>query len=123
MQMLSTIYCMSRQHNPWLVMLAALVCTFGSATSLRLMLNARQAPKSVRLGLLIMSGVCGGAAVWATHFIAMLAFDPGMMTAYDPAGTIASLAIALVGGAASVILAVKTPNPWRYGVWGALHSA
>ena len=40
---------------------------------------------------LLITGVCAASGIWATHFVAMLAFDAGIPTAYDPALTAASL--------------------------------
>ena len=55
-----------------------------------------QATGSHRLGLLLLTGVCSGAGIWATHFVAMLAYEPGMSTAYEPVATTASLLISVV---------------------------
>ena len=37
-----------------------------------------------------------GTATWATHFLAMLAFAPGLPTGYDPVLTTCSLVVAIV---------------------------
>ena len=116
--MLRSIDCV-HHHNLWLVLLAVAVCTFAFGTSLRLMFNARRAASGSRARLLAISGACGGCGAWATHFIAMLAFDPGMNTAYDLFGTLASLGIALFGGAVGVVATVLAPRAWRYLAWGA----
>jgi diguanylate cyclase len=53
-----------------------------------------------RLGWIAMAAVMSGAGVWATHFIAMLAFDPGLPISFDVWLTILS---ALVGIALSAL--------------------
>jgi len=116
--MFKPLLCTAHQHDWRVVVLALLVCAFSSATSMRLLLSANHFSKDLRTGLLLAAGACGGAGVWATHFVAMLSFNPGVPTAYDPFGTLASLAIALLGGAASVLLMIKTPRRWRNAVWG-----
>jgi len=116
--MFDILLCTSHQHNFWLVGVALLVSVFAAATSARLMMNASRARRKSRLSLFILSGVCGGAGVWATHFIGMLAFDPGMGTGYDPVGTVGSLVISLVGGAIAVLLTIKTPKRWADLTWG-----
>src|SRR4029078_1668804 len=37
-----------------------------------------------------------GSAVWSTHFLAMLAYEPGLPTGYEPRLTIVSLFVAIV---------------------------
>jgi NO-binding membrane sensor protein with MHYT domain len=37
-----------------------------------------------------------GSGVWATHFIAMVAYSPGLKTGYSPTGTLLSLMIAVL---------------------------
>ena len=46
----------------------------------------------MRLGL----GLAVGFGIWATHFVAMLAFRPGFTLSYDVGLTAASLAIAIL---------------------------
>ena len=48
-----------------------------------------------RLAWIILTGVCTASGIWATHFVAMLAYDPGHPTAYEPVATLASLLIAI----------------------------
>ena len=38
-----------------------------------------------------------GAGVWAKHFVAVLAFDPGTPFSFNVQGTAASMALAIVG--------------------------
>jgi NO-binding membrane sensor protein with MHYT domain len=45
---------------------------------------------------LAVSSTSTGFAIWATHFIAMLAFSPGVATGYNIALTAFSLIIAIV---------------------------
>ena len=53
--------------------------------------------------VLAMSG-----ATWATHFIAMLAFRPGVAAAFDPVLTATSLIVAVTGIGAGIALSIKT---------------
>ena len=48
-----------------------------------------------RLAWLGLTGISTGAGIWSTHFVAMLAYDFGFPTAYDPTLTLASLVIAI----------------------------
>ena len=40
------------------------------------------------------AGVVAGCGIWGTHFVAMLAYRPGVAVAYDPTLTILSILIA-----------------------------
>src|SRR5438876_9953043 len=64
---------------------------------------------------LAVSATSTGFGIWATHFIAMLAFSPGLPTAYNIVLTIFSLiaAIFLTGTG----LAVAVMSNWRAGAW------
>jgi NO-binding membrane sensor protein with MHYT domain len=44
-----------------------------------------------------MSSLIAGATIWATHFIAMLAYDPGVEHGYEPVLTGVSHCIAVLG--------------------------
>jgi len=117
-QMLKSIYYSSHHHNLWLVGLALLVSIFAAATAALLMATASRARKRTRLTLFLVSGVCGGAGVWVTHFIGMLAFDPGVATAFDLVGTAGSLVISVAGGALAVLLTIAVPKRWSDLTWG-----
>ena len=64
---------------------------------------------------LAVSAISTGFGIWATHFVAMLAFTPGIPSGYNITLTLLSLvaAILLTGAGLAVSLA---PN-WRLGPW------
>ncbi|MBK0328080.1 EAL domain-containing protein [Rhodobacteraceae bacterium F11138] len=89
--------CITLQHNYALVALAALVCVVGASLSVRLtsrLSGTRGRRRVVQLGL---SSMIAGATIWSTHFIAMLAYDPGFENGYEPLVTGLSLLIAVLG--------------------------
>jgi signal transduction histidine kinase/AmiR/NasT family two-component response regulator len=118
--MFAAVYCIAHQHSPWLVALAAAVSVVTMATALRLLKMASRADPPQRWALLMFGGACGGAGAWATHFIAMLSYDPGLATGYAPGGTVASLIVAVVGASASLFAAIGVPGPWNRIAWGGL---
>jgi len=121
--MFNTAYCLVHQHNLGLVLLAALVCAVATSTAFRLMTVGEQARGGAQLWWLVFAGACCGAGTWATHFIAMLAFDIGVKTGYDLFGTASSLAIAVAGMIVAVLAAVRAPRPWAIAVWGVAFAA
>ncbi|HYG27623.1 MAG TPA: MHYT domain-containing protein [Caulobacteraceae bacterium] len=95
--MLKVAACIATEHNPWLVLLAAAVCYVASLTAVNLLAQALERNGMSRRLWLVFSGACAGTGVWATHFIAMLAYSPGLPTGYEVAGTAASLGVGIVG--------------------------
>lgn len=95
--MMTVVDCIVDEHNLMLVFVAALVCLFGSAITLRLLRRAVRASGGQRLGWQFLAAVAGGGGVWATHFVAMLAYEPPAPVSIDPALTILSLVIAMAG--------------------------
>jgi NO-binding membrane sensor protein with MHYT domain/CheY-like chemotaxis protein/nitrogen-specific signal transduction histidine kinase len=120
--MFDAFYCIGKQHNLALVALAAIICLVATSTSLRLLLMARSKPRRDQARWLIGSAACAGTGTWATHFIAMLAYDPGFSTAYDPVVTLASLAIAIAFGGGCIFAVVRSRWPWSVVAGSALFS-
>ncbi len=103
--MMRVISCVTVEHNLWLVLVAALVCAAGSWATIRLFLRAHEATGLQQIGWHFLTAVCAGSSIWCTHFVAMLAYEPGAPIAFDPVLTIASLFIAIAGTAAGFIAA------------------
>jgi diguanylate cyclase (GGDEF)-like protein/PAS domain S-box-containing protein len=88
--------CLAFQHDHRLVALAALVCVLTVSTQIKLlrMIAVRREPyRSIWLGVTACVTAIG---VWATHFVAMLAYDPGISLSYAPGVTAVSLLAAIV---------------------------
>ncbi len=87
-------------HDLALVAVAALLCALSSFAGISLLHHARRTTGLLQLVWLGVAAVSVGFGIWATHFVAMLAFHPGIAVGYDLGTTLASLslAIAIVGG-------------------------
>jgi NO-binding membrane sensor protein with MHYT domain len=110
--MLSLLYsCIREQHDLRLVILAACVCVFGCFTAVNLLVPAREAAGKRRFGLMSAAAGVFGASVWTTHFIAELAFKPGLPVAYDADLTALSLAIAIIVAWLGLVLALQYQRP------------
>jgi diguanylate cyclase (GGDEF)-like protein len=89
--MLRVLTCLGTEHEPKLVLLAVAVCIVGCWIAMRLWLRAHAAELlMLRMQWALLAGIAGGAAVWTTHFVAMLGYAPGVATGFDPAGTAAA---------------------------------
>lgn len=106
--MYRVIECLTQEHNYLLVSLAALVCVLGSVLSTRMSFRlVRSTKQRVRVIYVALTSLLGGATIWSTHFIAMLAYEPGFENAYEPVMTAVSLVIAVIGmGLTNLILAI-----------------
>src|ERR1700676_5234240 len=107
--------CIAHAHDLRLVGLAALVCVLASFAAINLLRHARKSTGQMRSVWLTVSAISTGFGIWATHFVAMLAFTPGIPSGYNIALPILSLmaAILLTGAGLAVAL---IPN-WRHGPW------
>lgn len=93
--MLRVYDCITGQHDLRFVAVAGIICLFASYTAISLLIRAQLAEERVRLWWISAAAVVAGAGIWATHFIAMLAFRPGIPVAYDLGLTVLSVVIAI----------------------------
>ena len=87
--------CLGTEHDWRLVLLAAGVCLVASLAAVCLFQRALATRSRVRAGWTASAGAAAGCGIWATHFIAMLAYEPGVPVAYDVGLTVLSLALAI----------------------------
>lgn len=97
-------------HNPWIVLLAVLICGTGSWVTARLFLRTTITSGAQRIGWYFFTSLAAGVAIWCTHFVAMLGFYAGVPVHLDPALTMLSLSIAVCGSTAGFILAGSRLN-------------
>ena len=102
--------CLTEEHDPSLVLLAAAICLAGAAVSMALLRRGAEAEGWSRTGWLLLGSVAGGAFVWCTHFIAMLAYHPAVSLGFSPLMTLWSLLLAMLGWGLAGAVAVA---PWR----------
>jgi signal transduction histidine kinase/AmiR/NasT family two-component response regulator len=115
--------CIRDNHDIRFVLVAAFVCLL--ATSTAVWLHARTPERRVawRSGALALTGVSFGAGVWATHFIAMLAYEPHLRTGYDLYGTAWSLVTAMIFATAGFTISSSSPDRIIKAAGGALVGA
>ncbi|PAY09516.1 bifunctional diguanylate cyclase/phosphodiesterase [Bradyrhizobium sp. UFLA03-84] len=76
-----------------------------------------------RLIWIAIAGAAIGYGIWATHFIAMLAYEPGVPTGYGIVLTALSLAVAMMLTSGGLGLAASENSRWRAPVGGAVIGA
>lgn len=97
--------CLTTQHDLRLVVLAAVICVIGAIITMRLFMRSREAQASAQAAWIFLGAVAAGSTIWCTHFVAMIAYRPGVPVSYDPALTGLSLAIAIAASALSLFVA------------------
>lgn len=92
------IDCITQEHHYGLVAVAAFICVVGSVLSVHMTSRLRQWTGKRRLVQLPLASLITGSTIWSTHFIAMLAYEPGYEHGYEPVLTGVSLLVG-IGGA------------------------
>jgi diguanylate cyclase (GGDEF)-like protein len=121
--MFRVLTCLSGEHDWRLVVLAGLVCFVASVVAVNIFHRAIASQARLRLIWIAIAGGAIGYGIWATHFIAMLAYDPGVATGYGVALTALSLAAAMVLTSSGFGFAASNPGRWGAPVGGGIIGA
>src|ERR1700722_12307834 len=98
--------CLTVEHDWRLVVLAAGVCFLASGVAISLFHRAQVVTGRERLVWLSLDAAAAGFGIWATHFIAMLAYDPGIGAGYNVTLTVLSLLVAILITGAGLAIAL-----------------
>ncbi|MDB5409676.1 MAG: integral rane sensor signal transduction histidine kinase [Rhodospirillales bacterium] len=104
--MLRIYGCIADQHDLRLVALAGAICLLSCYTALSVFARACVIETRRRWGWLAVTPVVFGGGVWATHFVAMLAFLPGVAVGYDLTVTGFSIIVAIAISALGFAIAL-----------------
>jgi NO-binding membrane sensor protein with MHYT domain/methyl-accepting chemotaxis protein len=118
--MLQVYNCLTDQHDWRLVGVAAVICLFASLTTINIFNRARATDGRTRATWIVAAGIAAGFGIWATHFVAMMAYEPGITIAYGIALTTLSLVAAVVTVMFALSIAVYVPARWAPPLSGAL---
>ena len=94
--LLKVLTCIAVEHDPALVALALVFCLVATITAFKLNTRRLESQGPARLAWLALTGVAGGAGIWATHFIGLLAYDTKIPLGYARGATGLSLIVATV---------------------------
>ncbi len=118
--LLKVLTCIGFEHDLRLVAGAALVCLLASCLAFWLFRRGLASRSIAGLGWFAFGGLAAGSGIWATHFIAMLAFQPALKSGYHPFGTILSLVIGVVAAGLGFALAARLIGRWGSIIGGAV---
>jgi methyl-accepting chemotaxis protein len=118
--MFQVFNCLTTEHDWRLVIVAAVVCFVASTTAISLFRRASATVGRMRMMWIVAAGAATGCGIWATHFIAMLAYEPGVPVSYNVALTVLSLAAAATITGSGLAIAVYVPRARAAAAGGAL---
>jgi diguanylate cyclase (GGDEF)-like protein/PAS domain S-box-containing protein len=111
---------LATEHDWRLVVLAGILCWFASAVAISLFHRARASRGRTRAIWIGLDAAVGGCGIWATHFVAMLAYDPGADGGYSIPVTLLSLILAVAIVAIGLGIAVCGARRWTVAMGGAV---
>ena len=115
--------CLATEHNPWLLLLATAICISGSWVALDLIRRARDRESLQKAGWIFLAAVAGGASIWCTHFVAMLAYEPQAPVSFEPILTLVSLLVAIIGCGTGITAALSSNDKVVPAIGGSLIGA
>src|SRR5438445_12196006 len=118
--MYQVLTCLTTEHDWRLVLLGGTVCLLASAVAISLFHRARASQGRARLVWLGLDATVSGCGIWATHFIAMLAYDPGNGAGYSIRVTVLSLIFAIAITAVGLSVALSGAARSRAAIGGAI---
>src|SRR5258705_10793057 len=99
--------CLTEQHDWRLVVTAPLICLGSSLGTVQRVRRARATIGRVRAIWIGTAGCAAGFGIWSTHFVAMLAYEPGVPVAYAILPTAFSLLVAIAVTALGIGIATR----------------
>ena len=118
--MFQVLDCLTKEHDWHLVLLAAAICLLASGVTIGLFQRARATHGPARLVWLGLDSAAGGCGIWATHFISMLAYNPGAGAGYDLALTVLSLVFAVMVTGVGISIALSDARTRTAAIGGVI---
>jgi diguanylate cyclase len=112
--------CIRYGHDYRLVLLAVTICAVTSWTTWYLYSMSSSSHGLSRWAWILQTAVASGSGIWATHFIAMLAFKSAIPTTYDSLLTLTSLLIAIFVTGIGFCIGETTRSKWGWMAAGAV---
>ncbi|HLQ93019.1 MAG TPA: MHYT domain-containing protein [Xanthobacteraceae bacterium] len=108
------------EHGLRLVVVAGIVCFLISIVSISYFRRARNATGRIYAFWIIVASFGTGWGIWSTHFIAILAYDPGVAVTYNLGFTILSLAAAVLITGSGLAVAASRQAEWSVPAGGVI---
>ena len=116
---LQSVY-MSGGYDARLVVLSVLVATLASYTAFDVVSRVGTRQSWRAYGWLLAGALALGTGVWATHFVAMIAFELPVDLTYDLRTIVSAWVIAVVASAVALNASTRLGQPLRRGLAGGV---
>src|ERR1700712_382784 len=121
--MYQVLNCLVTEHDWRLVVLGGVICWTASAVAISLFHRARASQGRTRAIWVGLDATVGGCGIWATHFVAMLAYDGGSGAGYNIPVTLISLIFAISIAAIGLSIALLNDRRSTVALGGAVVGA
>lgn len=118
--MFDVLLCIHDQHDKWFVLLAAAICIVSALCAVQLLRHARHLSGSAAVRWILGAGSAIGFGIWATHFVAMLGYGPGLVVGYHVPATLISLFTAVAMTSLSFVVSLALPDRKGFALAGLL---
>jgi len=118
--MYQVLNCLVTEHDWRLVVLGGTICWLASTVAVSLYHRARASQGRTRAIWVCLDAAVGGCGIWATHFVAMLAYDPGSGAGYNIPVTLISLIFAVSIAAVGLSIALLNDRRSTIAMGGAV---
>jgi diguanylate cyclase (GGDEF)-like protein len=118
--MFRVLTCLGVEHDWRLVALAGMVCFIASLAAITLLHRAQATQGGLRTAWLLTAGTVTGWGIWSTHFIAMLAYDPGVGVGYELSMTVVSFVAAVGLTSIGLWVAILSRARWAAAAGGMI---
>ncbi|WP_051321001.1 EAL domain-containing protein [Rhizobium mesoamericanum] len=105
--MFSVVTCIRENHDWRLIVAAVTVCLIGNLASMLLLFRAQECDPGQQRHWIMASAFACGVGIWATHFIAMLAYDGGFTITYGLGLTTLSVIMAICVSWLAILVSVE----------------
>lgn len=118
--MFSVIACIRDEHDIRLILVAAAICLIGSLATMLLFARAQECRSHQRRYWITAAAFASGVGIWATHFIAMLAYEGSLPISYGLSLTVLSVVFAIAGSWLAIAVAFEWDNAVSFTIGGVL---
>ncbi|MBP0617789.1 diguanylate cyclase [Jiella sp. KSK16Y-1] len=100
------VTCLTVGHDQTLLISAVAICLIGIHASFSIATHAARAEGKAKRHWALLSIFAAGCTAWATHMVALLAYRPGMLSAFEPILMTISLLVTIAGIGLSMWLVI-----------------
>ena len=104
--MFTVLTCITERHDWRVLILAVAICAASSVAAMNGLSRAAATVGRGRFAWIGAAAFAFGGGIWATHFIAMLAYEPGVPVGLTWGATILSMVVAMLGALLAFVIAL-----------------